>query len=83
MSVHHADGSGYKEREQDDIPRRGLLAWAAMLAGAGLAWLTGMRSAEATHVPGGGGAGSDSLALHVDQLNQGVQRTFLVANVPM
>jgi hypothetical protein len=82
MTEDNADGTRQEGSEQDNLGRRGILAWAAMLAGAGLAWLTGMRSAEATHVPGGT-PGADSLALHVDSVNNGVQRTFLVSDVTL
>jgi hypothetical protein len=64
----------------DGVGRRGLFAWAATLAGASLAWLSGAGRAEATH-NASGTPGADSAALHVDQVNKGLQRTFLVADI--
>src|SRR5262245_21299717 len=68
------------EGKRENVGRRGMLAWAATLAGAGLAWLSGSRSAEATHLASGTAA-ADNMALHVDVVNDGTSRTFLVANV--
>ena len=71
-------------RQQEHVPeqvnRRGVFAWAATLAGAAVAWLVGGGRAEATHLATGTPA-SDQLALHVDSVNAGTQRTFLVASV--
>jgi hypothetical protein len=80
MKEHEAGGARRENDSQESVGRRGVLAWAATLAGAGLAWLTGTRSTEATHLATGTAA-ADNLALHVDQVNDGTQRTFLVANV--
>ncbi len=79
MTEKHA-GNRVDEASDKTMGRRGVLAWAATLASAGLAWLGGARRAEATHLATGT-PGADSLALHVDSVNDGVQRTFLVANV--
>jgi hypothetical protein len=71
-------------RQQENVPeqmnRRGVFASAAALAGAAVAWLMGGGRAEATHLATGTPA-SDQLALHVDSVNAGTQRTFLVATV--
>jgi hypothetical protein len=73
-------GNRVDEGSDKTMGRRGVLAWCATLASAGLAWLGGARQAEATHLASGTPA-ADNLALHVDSVNDGVQRTFLVANV--
>jgi hypothetical protein len=82
MSERHA-GKGVGEGTSDlgeVVGRRGALAWAATLAGAGLAWLGGgARRAEATHLVTGT-AGADRAALHVDHVNPGTLRTFLVGD---
>jgi len=51
------------------IGRRGVLAGAAAVSGAVVAKLLGAQRAEATHSPGTGTAGADSIALHVGQIN--------------
>jgi hypothetical protein len=63
--------------------RRGLLAGAAALMGAGLARLATTERAEATHNAGTatGPVNNDAGALHVDLVNSGTQRTFLSATV--
>ena len=71
-----------EQRVEGGVDRRGVLAWAATLVGAGLAWLGGTGRAEATHSPGTAGpANSDGAALHVDLVNAGTMRTFLVGTV--
>ena len=67
-------------RDVKGTGRRGLLAGAAALVGAGLARLTGAERVDATHAPGGA-PNADSLAMHVDQVNNGTQRTFLVGTI--
>ena len=61
--------------------RRGLLAGAAALVGAGLSRLTGPDRAEATHgvAPPGPTPGADTLALHVDSSNVGTDCTQLTS----
>jgi hypothetical protein len=73
-------GDRAEERSHEAVGRRGLLAWAAALAGAGLAWIAGEGRAEATHAATGT-PGADSLALHVDSVNPGTERTFLVTDI--
>jgi len=51
------------------VGRRGLVSGLAALAGAAVARLTGSGQAEATHGPGTGTPGADSLALHIGQIN--------------
>ena len=51
------------------LKRRGLLAGVAALVGAGLARATGVQRVEATHSPGTGSPGADSIALHIGQTN--------------
>jgi hypothetical protein len=64
------------------LGRRGVLARAAAVAGAALAWFAGAGRAEANHSPGTGGPlNSDGQALHVDLVNGATQRTFLVGTV--
>ena len=82
MSEHQSTENVRPKDLREQVDRRGLFAWAATLAGAVVAWLMGGGSAEATHSPGTGGpANSDGQALHVDSVNTGTQRTFLVADV--
>jgi hypothetical protein len=58
------------------------MAGLAALGAAALARLAGPRPAEATHSVGTGGpANSDGQAMHVDLVNAGTQRTFLVGTV--
>jgi hypothetical protein len=58
------------------------MACLAALGGAALARLAGPRPAGATHSVGTGGpANSDGQAMHVDLVNAGTQRTFLVGTV--
>jgi hypothetical protein len=65
-----------------EVGRRGLMACLAALGGAALARLASPRPAQATHSVGTGGpANSDGQAMHVDLVNAGTQRTFLVGTV--
>jgi hypothetical protein len=79
MTDRHA-GKRVDQDSAERLGRRGVLAWAATLAGAGLAWLGGARRAEATHLVTGT-AGADSAALHVNVTNPGTGTTFLRADV--
>jgi hypothetical protein len=80
--VTDAAGEEWDDMTDPEVARRGLIACLAGLGGAALARLAGPRPAEATHSPGTGGpANSDGQALHVDLVNAGTQRTFLVGTI--
>jgi hypothetical protein len=68
------------EDSAERLGRRGILAWAATLAGAGLAWVSGTRRAEATHLMTGT-AGADSAALHVNAANPGTATTSVRGDI--